>query len=117
MQPTRSHIPQLGPVLVLQALLTEHRELPLLVWHLDTDGLLSAGLNEGVDPLTGREIRQLMEAYARALGGHLSEPFRFTNRGESRVSQRLIVVWRGVEVRIVSYAGLSAYPELLAVAA
>lgn len=119
MQPTRSPIPQLGPVLVLQALLTEHPELPPMHWSLDADGRISGSLGntDRLNDLPGVSLRTVIEAYARALGTVADEPTRYGRDGKHHVSQHIRTTWRGVPLHLAVFSKLSAYPELLAVAA
>lgn len=102
--------PQLGPVLALQALLTEYPELPPLFWHLDRTGRLSAEVFDGWD---GVDVRAVLAAYVGVVGGEPTEPRQYQHLGQPRVGQHLTVVWRDVELHLSTHADVSAYPELL----
>lgn len=101
--------PQLGPVLALQALLTEFPELPPLFWHLDRRGRLSSDV---YDTLDGVDVRVVLAAYVAVLGGEPAAPVEYQHLGQSRVVQHLTVVWRDVELHLSTHADISVYPEL-----
>jgi hypothetical protein len=102
--------PQLGPVLALQALLTEYPELPPLTWRVETGGTL-AGYGDGHD---GTDVRAALAAYVDLFDATPTEPRSYPCGGETLVSQHLDTVWQDVRVHITTYANIAAYPELLA---
>jgi hypothetical protein len=110
-QPTQVLAPnkQLGPVLALQALLTEHPELPPLSWTVDPHGTLTG---YGHD-YHGIDVRQALAAYADLLGGWPTAPNQYPCNDELMVFQHLDTVWQDVRVHITTYASIAAYPELL----
>ena len=114
---------QLGPVLALQALLTEFPDLQPLTWSLAKDGTLSGDAhNTGPDSggHFGIDLRAVIASYAEVLDGKVSEPFPYEHVGQTIVYQNVRVTWRDVPLQVAVYSDISAYPELnsgLAVAA
>ncbi|WP_441251151.1 hypothetical protein [Kitasatospora sp. McL0602] len=106
MQPTRLINPQLGPVLALTALLTEH-QLPPITWSITDHGTLRGDI-------TGSNSRPVLAMYTAVLGGDADPLLRYTFRGAARVGETVHAVWQDIRVTIIATSDASAYPELAA---
>lgn len=105
MQPTARLINrQLGPVLALSTLLTEHHA-PTIPWTIREDGILYGHISSA-------NSRGLLRWFAEVLDTQPDEPFPFGFESRRRVSQAIHATWQDVQVVILTTSDASAYPEL-----
>ncbi|MEU0133359.1 hypothetical protein ABZ172_04860 [Streptomyces sp. NPDC006296] len=103
--------PQVGAASALVQLLTENPDLPMLDWSLPGD---AGGALEGIVVNGGVDMRPVVDAYAVALGGVVSE-FEFVGSVGRMYSATLFVTWRDVRVRVKGICSAAAHTTAVAV--
>lgn len=100
--------PQLGPATALLQLLQEHPELPAADWRITRDGHLSGT----VDAFAEHDVRPVIAAYARVLGGcPLETEYLSPHSGGESLSVTLHATWRDVPVTVWASCPVSVLAE------